>query len=48
MKYTAEQKEKLNRKQLIRFEKYKKKELPNVTIKKGFFIVESKLNLNYE
>lgn len=44
MKYTSEQKKKLNKKQMVRFEKHHKPTLPNVQIVGEYFIVESKIN----
>jgi len=47
MKYTKEQAEKLKRKGMQGFTKYNRPWTPIVTIKDGFYIVESKINVEY-
>lgn len=43
MKYTAEQKKHLKNKNMGGFTKYDR-HIPSITIKDGFYIIESKLN----
>jgi hypothetical protein len=45
MKYTKEQAERLKNKAMDNFTRYNRP-LPQITIKDGFYIIESKINLH--